>query len=81
MNNIELVIEHAERVGELSVSKIDKARSDLSALRARAARIDEFEREMNTAVDILRALDKYGVALPDEAHELIAAHPAAKVKA
>lgn len=54
----------------------EDAERELAALRARAARADELEREMNEAVCIIRALDGYGVALPDEAHELLAAYPA-----
>lgn len=36
MSALDLIIEHAERVGELSVTKIDAARAELAQLRAQA---------------------------------------------
>jgi chromosome segregation ATPase len=55
MSAIENVIKHAERVGELSVSKIDAARAELSALRARVADLTDDNREAHEAIETLRA--------------------------
>ncbi len=66
---IDMVIRRYQQNGIGDISA-EFAREQLAALRARA---DELEQDLNVAVDILRALNGYGVALPDEAHELIVA--------
>ncbi len=73
---IDMVIRRYQQNGIGDISA-EFAREQLAALRARA---DELEQDLNVAVDILRALNGYGVALPDEAHELMAAHPVTEVK-
>lgn len=61
MSAIELVIQHTERVGELSVSKIDAARSELAALRAtveaQARKLEEARKAIERCAAYIGSID------------------------